>query len=423
MTTDAMRGIETKHEVYYLASEKVTPFKKLWNKPRFAGTYYFPDELAVEHYALFNILMWRNRYKSPSFQFRFKRLLHMELLKYRKRSYFKQLKRFAVAYTHASTSPLYAMFGKQRNIPIAQDLLDHIKRVNPDMIIYPSSAYDPDGNDIVRIGKMLGIKTLFLIDNWDNLSSKTIFWAFPDHLGVWGRQSKDHAIDIHGFQPEQVTVIGTPRFDDYYGETPPSPFSFQYALFTGQAIPFDELSALRELEIEMRRRAYDYKIIYRPHPWRQARLCDDIFKEAQFKHIILDPQIKDAYYNRKSIQPDLKYYPALLKNAKFVISTPTTMLIESLLCNKHVVLIAYDDGIHLTNPLNALKNYQHFDGIVNIPQVHVCDSKDMLGMSLHRSFDTNGHADVSYYIFNDGRRYKDRLSELVGRLGAEKTSS
>ncbi len=37
-------------------------------------------------------------------------------------------------------------------------------------MVFPSSAYDPLGNDLVRTAKPRGIKTLFLIDNWDNLS-------------------------------------------------------------------------------------------------------------------------------------------------------------------------------------------------------------------------------------------------------------
>lgn len=412
MSTDAFQSVEANHKVFYLASEKVSPCKKLWNKPHFEGQYYFPPELASQHFALFNVLMWRNRALSPSFQFRFKRLLHWELLRYRK-GYIRQLKRFAVAYMHKETSPLYAMVGRPGEIPVAEQLRDSVLRSRPDLIIYPSSAYDPEGNDIARIGKEHSIPTLFLVDNWDNLSSKTVFWARPDHLGVWGQQSLEQAMQIHGFSADQVTLLGTPRFDEYYSDAPVSPFPFPYVLFVGQAIPFDELTTLREIETELRRKDHGFKVIYRPHPWRQARLCDDRFKQRDFQHVILDPQLVDSYNSRADIQPDLKYYPALLKNARFVIATPTTMLIEALICHKHVVLIGYDDGIHLTSPRNSLRYYEHFRGIINVGQVHVCDSKERLGLMLKGRYDTNGGADLSYYLFNDGRKYRERLSDLV----------
>jgi len=76
----------------------------------------------------------------------------------------------------------------------------------------------------------------------------------------------------------------------------------------------------------------------------QARLCDDSFDEKKFKHIILDPQVKSAYYKKDhGFQPDLKYYPHW-SNAEFVVATPTTMLMEALVCHKQVLLLAYDDG-------------------------------------------------------------------------------
>lgn len=424
LTTDALRGIEQEHEVYYLASDKVT--SEVEDKPNFLGYYHYPDKLANQHYALFNVLMWRFRNRSPSFRFRFRRLLQLELLKYR-HGYVNQLARFANGYLHTKSSPLYAMLARPKYPEINHDfwhLFDprYGKVPIPDLIIYPSSAYDPEGNDLARIGKILKVKTLFLIDNWDNLSSKTIFWASPDHLGVWGEQSKEHAVRIQGFKPGQVTPIGTPRFDDYYTKTEPSPLPFEYVLFAGQAIAFDEVSALRLIEKEIEDNPQIYKglkVVYRPHPWRQTRFCNDKFIESEFKHIVIDPQVKDAYYKQNTrFQPDLGYYPALLKNAKFVVAPPTTMLIESLLCHKRVLLLAYDDGVHLTSPHNALANYEHFKGVEEIEGVMACPRAYQLATRFRILALQNEdfEPDLSYYLFNDGRRYRDRLADLVRRL-------
>ena len=42
----------------------------------------------------------------------------------------------------------------------------------------------------------------------------------------------------------------------------------------------------------------------------------------KFNNVILDPQISANYYKKKidlSFQPDLNYYPGLIKNAEFVV--------------------------------------------------------------------------------------------------------
>lgn len=404
LTTGAFSGIEKEHDVCYVASDKVTA-------GTFSGSYDMPS--ANQHYALFNVLMWRCRNRSSSFRFRFKRLLQTELL----RPNADKLLRFAHGYIHKSSSPLYAMLGRLKYPEISESLVDAVRHQMPHLIIYPSSAYDPEGNDLARIGARRGIKTLFLVDGWDNLSSKSIYWAKPDHLGVWGPQSKEHAIRIHDFEEEQVTCIGTPRFD-VYRDNAHSPFHFKYVLFVGQAVAFDEISALQKIDQELDMYSdHKIKVVYRPHPWRQTRFCKDRFVESEFKHVIIDPQMKDAYYKQDhSFQPDLKYYPALVKNAQFVVATPTTMLIESLLCHKRVLLLAYDDKIHLTTPSNSLKHYEHFNEIDKVDGVTMCRSLDSLAYLFRHMGTWESHADLKYYLFDDGRPYAERLAKLVRGL-------
>jgi len=444
LTTDALSAVEKENDCYYLASDRVTIREHLESKQHFLGYYHFPDSLSKKHYALFNILMWRFRNRSSSFRFRFKRLGTLDLLQYRGnlRAYAKNLAVFVYGNLFGSDwtfrsmllgdKMLYSIFGGiyRNSIPINDELVHYVNNLKPDLILVPSSAYDPDGNDLARIGKLQGVRTLFLIDNWDNLSSKTIYWAFPYHLGVWGQQSKEHAIRMQDFQPQQVTPIGTPRFDRYFilrDQLLPKHFDFEYVLFTGLAIPFDELAALRIIEEEIDSKPDTYggmKVVYRPHPWRQQRISDEHFDENDFTHVIIDPQMRDAYYcKNKHFQPDLSYYPALLKNSRFVVASPTTMIIESLIFHKRVLLLAYDDGVHLTSPHNALTNYEHFKGIEQVEGISLCLDKSSLreqfrSLWMHKEeIDARKQAhDLNYFLFDDGSRYRDRLAGLVNRL-------
>jgi len=444
LTTDALSVIEKEYDCYYLASDSVTIREQLENKQHFLGYYHFPDGLRKKHYALFNVLMWRFRNRSSSFRFRLKRSFNWDLLQYRGnlRAYVNNLAIFVYGNFFSSDSTfrsillgnklIYSIFSKiyHDSIRISDDLSRYVDTLKLDLIVFPSSAYDPEGNDLARIGKLCGVRTLFLIDNWDNISSKTIFWAHPDNLGVWGQQSKEQAIRMQDFQPQQVTPIGTPRFDSYFllrDQLLPKHFDFEYVLFTGLAIPFDELAALRMIEEEIDSKPDTYrgmKVVYRPHPWRQQRISDDYFNENDFTHVIIDPQMRDAYYcENKHFQPDLSYYPALLKHSRFVVASPTTMIIESLIFRKRVLLLAYDDGVHLTSPHNTLANYEHFKGIEQVEGISLCLDKAALRERFrslwvnYEEIDTLKQAcDLNYFLLGDSSRYRDRLSELVGKL-------
>ena len=77
--------------------------------------------------------------------------------------------------------PLVYTFYKKNVIdkyPIDKELYRVINKINPELIMYPSHCFEPETIKLVRISKKIGSKILFIIDNWDNLSSKTVFGYF-----------------------------------------------------------------------------------------------------------------------------------------------------------------------------------------------------------------------------------------------------
>ena len=61
----------------------------------------------------------------------------------------------------------------------------------------------------------LDIESIVIVDNWDNLSSKSVLLKYPDKLLVWSDQMADHAQRIQGMQSCDIKVIGSARFDHY----------------------------------------------------------------------------------------------------------------------------------------------------------------------------------------------------------------
>jgi len=446
--TGVIDSINEKYDCKIVVSSDIFYKDEVERLNNFVGHYCSVTKQVNRRKLLRNVILWRYRKKSTTFGYRFMRSSGLrdlnffsslngmkEFLSYIKRTLKRRSIPFVMILGHPLIYPFFLSVYKKR-ITQNKSLLELLNKEKPDIIFFPSSAYEPIGYDIIEAGDQNKIKTVFLIDNWDNLSSKTVFLKKPDFLTVWGKQSIEHAVKIHDFKEKQIIMIGTPRFDIYYktvNNVPKSPINGKYVLFTGAALEMDETGALKELdeELEQNKDIYgDLKIIYRPHPWRQGK---NDFNESDFKHVELDIQMKDHYARQKlqrtmgkkrkesiNFQPNIDYYPAILGNALFIVSPLTTMALEALLMEKKVLLIVYDDGKNFTTPKNVFKYYEHFRGIEKLNGFTFCKNKSRLKQQfreLYVRMSRDGfkpvRSDLSYFLFNDNREYKQRLIDVI----------
>lgn len=386
---------------------------------------------------IFDVLMLRYAKRSSSFAYRAKRMFPPLLRSLRQgTSVRKAVGRslYRTSMGAMSSAPVFGVFRRAFIDGMAehQGLARAIEAVKPSLVILPSSAYALDAIDVVKICRARGIRTLFLIDNWDNISSKSILWERPDHITVWGEQSKQHAVDIQGFEPKQVSLIGTPRFDQYFtlrDKPLESHFSFPYALFVGTTLPFNEARALQSLDNEIERNQAKYgglKIVYRPHPWRQGK---DSILGMNLKHVVLDPQVADHYSKAKltyAFQPSLDYYPSLLKNALFGLGGVSSMLIETVIFAKRYLVFTYDEPGNIQSPKHVFWNYEHFRGLERLPGLYFCDDVSNLVSQFAEVFEASSQplgfdqvdAERKHFLFSDTDPYAVRLQTLVARLMA-----
>jgi hypothetical protein len=303
-----------------------------------------------------------------------------------------------------------------------------MERERPDIVIAPSGGTDTLVSDAIASARELGIPSLVLVQNWDNLSSKGAFPVKPDYLGVWGEQSAEHAQRIHGIPRERVGLLGAPQFESYFRHRPgsaPSPFPFRYVLFAGCHAPFDERDALRRLDEAIEAAGLvDLKVVYRPHPHRAKRLVDDRVRPGDFRHVVLDPQLEPAYRahwegmdrHAKPLLPPLDYYPALFDHAELVICPLSTMIVEAAIFDRRVLVIAYDDGIHPNSPATVV-HFDHFEGVDRIEGFELIREAADLGPALVRTLGEPAGASlrgqIGWWLHHDDRSYADRLQAFV----------
>ena len=445
LRSDALHEIDNRHEVFIFADEHLALLSELQESENFAGTFSYAPKISQRHHLLFSILMWRYRKRSRTFLYRWMRLSQWGMVEKQSGAirFGISFLKWALAGLRNQDALIPPILGSKflfalsswflkRNLPINEDLEVIVNEVKPDLIVFPSAAYEPVGIDAIRLGKHSGIPTLSLIDNWDNLISKTVYWVKPDHLSVWGQQAKEQALLIHGFDPSSVHLLGTPRFEQYFqARKEKHEYSHQapYLLFVGSAMPFDEIGALHAIEAILagqKRTPSEIRIIYRPHPWQQKRKVNAVFQSKDFLFTDLDPQISDAYSRGlqpektdASFQPDLDYYPNLLRQAQLVLGPLTTMLFEAVLCLRPVVALAYFDGIHYTT---TQRYFSHFDGLEKAPGFAFCEDPDeletmILDAIISEPIDAGKSDEISsHYLHRDDVPYSKRLANLIDSL-------
>ncbi len=67
---------------------------------------------------------------------------------------------------------------------------------------------------VFRAAEELGIPTLGVLRSWDNLYKG--LRIIPDVLAVWNNVNRDEAVNLMGYKPDRVKVIGGAQFDPYF---------------------------------------------------------------------------------------------------------------------------------------------------------------------------------------------------------------
>jgi|Deesub1362A_J573_1020465.scaffolds.fasta_scaffold02161_4 hypothetical protein len=427
ITSGAFAEVEEGYETFYLGTNDVFTRAPLEARPGFRGILEMDPGRTAAFTELLNVLMVEHRDRSLTFPFRRKRLNPHKLCD---------------PYTFVEDSPillaaakagLMAMIGENRQL---RQLMQEIK---PDIVLLPDSVVKLSTHDAIVLARQMGIPSFVLIDNWDNISSKTVYPLLPDWLGVWGEQSVPLARRVHQMPAERILLTGTPRFDHYFRldlESLQSPYPFPYILFVGSGVAFDELPALKRLDqiVDSLGRP-ELKIVYRPHPERQVRYCpNDVFNPAEYRHVHVDADQLEYHAKRSRGQiprnqvylSPLDYYPALISCAELVVCPPSTMMVEAALLNTPVLLLAYVDPYHYTSPHRTLQVYENLHGVERVECFHFCRQFDHLEPMLRELLATYARIPKGQRNFRDqvrfithfrpGETYGQRLRRYVDRI-------
>lgn len=296
---------------------------------------------------------------------------------------------------------------------------EHLNRLETfSFTIFASHAEEPGISSLQRAMRQRGLKFGIVLDNWDNLSSKSVLDSQPNFVTVMGETSLPLAHRIHQLPENSVHPIGLPRFEPYRGintgssKTPKVLSKRPRILYVGFSVPHDEESTISNLVNELQKLNLEHELRYRPHPAgpkRHLELLPESVKLSQFHdeaRVRMGglPSLNDEYFD------DLSW-------AEIVVGPPTTMLLESLLSQKLVIVDAIDDGVNRTSAGHLLHRYEHMKQLLNLDSLQVCTSAEEIADSILSSISGRvmglDQQVLRRFISSDGDSFAQRLSQLV----------
>ena len=99
-----------------------------------------------------------------------------------------------------------------------------LREQRPDVLLLaPLVGFGSPQADLLRAARRLGIRTVYPVPSWDNLTNKGLLREPPDLVLVWNALQAEEAVTFHGVPPESVRQTGAPAYDPWFGRGPGRP--------------------------------------------------------------------------------------------------------------------------------------------------------------------------------------------------------
>ncbi len=246
-----------------------------------------------------------------------------------------------------------------------------IQKGRYDWIFIPCHAIDELMTDYIAESRELGIKSLVAIDNWDNLTSKSVYVVKPDYLTVMGKKCIEHAQYIHNLSDGSLLPFGLPRFDAYrkhsLRDKTRNPKARKRVLYAGFSMAHSEKRVVNAIAnfFDKQYGEGNIEIFYRPHPSPIPRI--DPF-EITNPNVVFNSHGNLPRTGMPSMDND--YLGAMLE-ADVVVGAPTTLMLESMLLGRPSVIDLTTDPYHRTTASNAAKHFVHMHDLLEVPKLQV----------------------------------------------------
>jgi len=325
--------------------------------------------------------------------------------------------------------------------PSAERLFD---RYRPTLVAVSTPGLIFAEIPMLRTARRRGIRAMAVDLSWDNLTNKLFPIRRIDRLAVWNRTMKREAQDLHGYDGDEIDVVGPPQFDRYFnGEKRSSRAEFcrragldpSRRLLTLTTIPAEAyprhdavidplLDAIRSGAI-----GQPCDLLVRVHPRDDLRAYD---RYAGAPHVVVEKPFRESARAGDGHAVDVtaentRHLADTLYHSDVVLNVASTIAIEASIFDTPVVNIAFDREPadarpFLASPLRYY-SYTHYQQIVRAGAVRIAKSAGEMidlvnGYLADPSKDAAGRRRVvaEQCEFTDGRSAERLAAAMAAQL-------
>jgi hypothetical protein len=319
-----------------------------------------------------------------------------------------------------SKSTYYQIIKKQYINSVETMLKDEIfETYNFDLLIALSQASEPTAIAPIVFGQKFKVPSFLVIDNWDNLASKSVFPLEPNAIACFGNQSANFARNIQRFKHTVVHPIGSARFEVYRDLIESTARNYSKEIvFAGSSSAAQDQDLLEILNNYCDSSKGDIKIKYRRHPYpydphgNKVNL-EDI--ETRFKNIYVE-----NYQEKGNSLQSLEDTCKSLSQTRVLIAMPTTFLLEGILCRIPTILISFKSKVVRYNSYRVLKELEHFKGINEVDNIYIVSTPDELFKQLDlqlqdKSVIQTHPKGLEHYVSWNSESFANRLCKAMDK--------
>lgn len=326
---------------------------------------------------------------------------------------------------------------ERRYYPVRREYVERFRSERPALLLTTHSHLHREG-ELIRAAKSLGIPVLGVVRSWDNVYKG--IRSRPERLAVWNEINRREVIELEGYAPADVEVIGPAQFDPYFAPDTVWPRERLFDHFKldparpvivfaspGYFHGIDETVWMDDLVAALDAGALEGRpqIICRLHPWSRLE---------HFQRYAAHPDVRLSHVER--YWPALSWYMTrddvvlvanMLRHADAVVTPASTITLEAAIFDRPTVVSIY----HTYQPEAAGDFYgrafgMHFKRIRELDLVPVVGRREDLAPSINRCLREPGwyreqraRMVRDYVTYTDGRSTR-RLFDLAMRVASER---
>jgi hypothetical protein len=331
-------------------------------------------------------------------------------------------------------SSRYDVIDRTISHPWAEQLFDRYK---PVLLVGSSPGLIFSEVPLLRTAVRRGVRTIVVDPSWDNFTNKLIPVRRADRIVVWNDIMKQQAVDLHGYEPEQVRVSGPPHWDRYFRAGPvvardtffarigADPTRRLITLMTTGRTLYDHYPRVVQLLMKAidSGRFGEAQLLVRLHP------RDDLDRYEQFRGmagLIVEKPFKKSVKSGDGLEVDItsenqQHLADTLRYSDVIVTVASTIAIEASIFDTPVVDVSFDGEapVDFATSVRRYYRFTHYANITRAGAAPVAETPEALVEHVGRylddpRLDRTGRQRVvrEQCQFTDGKS-SDRIAQFV----------